>query len=156
MARNDAQIKLYVPHDLRDRIKTYAAQHGRSMNGEIVRILEHHFPAPEDATSRISQLLDLVAVLKGGVTDQNVDRLTHEVEEAIKGIVRGQITGIDPVALGRIDELWRYYQERLVDDHRYLDDLDEEEEQALASFGDRAKIVHLDEPFPDPDEDDDK
>lgn len=44
MTREDPQIKLRLPADLRDRIKYMAQRNGRSMNAEIVRVLEDEFP----------------------------------------------------------------------------------------------------------------
>jgi len=38
---------LRLPDGLRDRIKVYAQRHGRSMNTEIVRVLEEAFPEPQ-------------------------------------------------------------------------------------------------------------
>lgn len=43
-----AQYMLRLPEDLRDRIKADSEKNGRSMNAEIVRVLEQAFPAPSD------------------------------------------------------------------------------------------------------------
>lgn len=45
------RFQIRLPAGLRDRIKSYAEQHGRSMNTEIVRVLEHEFPDPFSVTS---------------------------------------------------------------------------------------------------------
>lgn len=41
-----AQYMLRMPEDLRDRIKAASERNGRSMNVEIVRLLEREFPKP--------------------------------------------------------------------------------------------------------------
>jgi len=42
MARNDPQINVRLPGDLRDRITELAKKNKRSMNSEIVDALERH------------------------------------------------------------------------------------------------------------------
>lgn len=48
---------LRLPDGLRDRIKAYAERHGRSMNAEIVRVLEREFPAPADVLAEAAPAL---------------------------------------------------------------------------------------------------
>lgn len=43
-----AQYMLRLPEGLRDRIKAAADRQGRTMNAEIVRVLERDYPAPSD------------------------------------------------------------------------------------------------------------
>lgn len=43
-----AQYMLRMPEGLRDRIKSKAEENGRSMNAEIVQVLEREYPAPTD------------------------------------------------------------------------------------------------------------
>lgn len=43
-----AQYMLRMPEGLRDRIKAKAEKHGRSMNAEIVQLLEREYPEPSD------------------------------------------------------------------------------------------------------------
>lgn len=43
MSRDDPQMKLRLPADLRDRIADAAAANGRSMNAEIIQRLEGTF-----------------------------------------------------------------------------------------------------------------
>ncbi|MTD99266.1 Arc family DNA-binding protein [Paracoccus sp. YIM 132242] len=45
-AREQAQVNIRMPDDLRDRIKAAADANNRSMNAEIVAALEDKFPAP--------------------------------------------------------------------------------------------------------------
>jgi len=54
---------LRLPDGLRDRIKVAADKSGRSMNAEIVQLLEREYPVPEDVMhihlSNIRRTLDL-------------------------------------------------------------------------------------------------
>ncbi|WAP69294.1 Arc family DNA-binding protein [Jiella pelagia] len=72
------QYQLRFPPGLRDRIKAYAELQGRSMNAEIVRILENEFPEPEGIEERVSRLLGLVAILKSGDRNPPINRLFNE------------------------------------------------------------------------------
>jgi plasmid stability protein len=58
-----AQYMLRMPEGLRDRIKVAAESNGRSMNAEIMRVLEREFPAPSDVmyihADNIRRALDL-------------------------------------------------------------------------------------------------
>ena len=45
--RDSDKIVLRVPDGMRDRIKQFAADNGRSMNAEIVATLEEAYPHPE-------------------------------------------------------------------------------------------------------------
>lgn len=45
MARNDAQFKLRLPEPMRDRIKRSAEASRRTVNSEIIVLLERALPA---------------------------------------------------------------------------------------------------------------
>lgn len=47
-SRTQDQFIVRLPEGMRDRIKTAADKNGRSMNAEIVHVLEHAFPEPSD------------------------------------------------------------------------------------------------------------
>ena len=57
------KFMLRMPEGLRDRIKAKAEKNGRSMNAEIVRVLEREFPAPSDVmhihADNIRRVLDI-------------------------------------------------------------------------------------------------
>lgn len=42
MARGDAELRIRIPHDVRDRMKSKADQRNRTMNAEIVVALQGH------------------------------------------------------------------------------------------------------------------
>jgi predicted HicB family RNase H-like nuclease len=42
MARGDAELRIRIPHDLRDGVKSKASEANRTMNGEIVLALQAH------------------------------------------------------------------------------------------------------------------
>ncbi len=62
---SDQQDKfmLRLPEGLRDRIKAKADENGRSMNAEIVQLLEREYPAPTDVMhvhlDNIRRVLDI-------------------------------------------------------------------------------------------------
>ena len=63
------QFVLRFPDGLRDRIKVYAARHGRSMNAEIVRVLEKDFPEP--LTTLNDVVIDLLDALQDCISYRN-------------------------------------------------------------------------------------
>lgn len=141
MARGDFpsskqdQFVLRFPDGLRDRIKAYAERHGRSMNAEIIRVLEREYPEPWSIDGRVADLIEMLRILKGGVTDERIDSLTHEIEETVLGMMTGRVRGVDERAMKNIDWLWTRYQEQQLEDSHSLADLDEEEENQLAISG---------------------
>lgn len=176
MAREDPQLKLRLPEGLRDRIKAYAAYQGRSMNEEIVRILEREFPEPVTASSSVYGLLEMVKMIAAGAPfDENVAKLSDGIEELIEGIYSGRVEGLEPAARKEIEDMWTRYHEDLV---KYGDgvEYDEVETRALELTGKTSKFVWpdgrvgpeypkpsswsdpgpRDDPFEDPFEDDKK
>ncbi|HSI42132.1 MAG TPA: Arc family DNA-binding protein [Xanthobacteraceae bacterium] len=136
------RFQVRLPKGLRDRIKAYAERHGRSMNTEIVRVLENEFPEPWSVETRIGELLDLVAVLKGGASNEAVGRLVDEVDETVRGMIAGRVSGLDEdqrsIIKNKFDELLLNWGSNWVD-HK---DLDEEERQTLDLTGKTQKFVH--------------
>src|SRR5882757_8975003 len=53
------RFQVRLPDGLRDRIKAYAERNGRSMNAEIVRVLENEFPEPWAVDRRVAELLEM-------------------------------------------------------------------------------------------------
>ncbi len=136
------RFQIRLPAGLRDRIKAYAERHGRSMNTEIVRVLENQFPEPWPIDRRIGELLELVHVLKGAASNESVDRLSSEIEETVRGIASGRVKGLDERKRDAVVRLW----ERLQDDkikYAWADEpeLDPEEEAAMSRSGTTEKIV---------------
>lgn len=138
---------LRMPDGLRDRIKAYAERHGRSMNAEIVRILEREFPAPWPIESRIGELMDMVEVLKGAASNEAVDRLLHEIEETINGIVTGRVKGLDEHQRQNIRRRFdTWHEQRAESSSDYAPELDPEERDTYDLTWSTAKNV---EPFGD-------
>lgn len=129
------RFQIRLPNGLRDRIKAYAERHGRSMNTEIVRVLEREFPEPWSLESRVSDLLGLVAVLGEASAEEAVDKLNHELLETVRGIVSGRVTGVDESMRARIREQFERWEITQLEDHeaRYTGDMDEEELDAYSS-----------------------
>ncbi|MCX5579440.1 Arc family DNA-binding protein [Kaistia terrae] len=136
------RFQLRLPPGLRDRIKAYAEQHGRSMNTEIVRVLENEYPEPWSVESRISELSKLLEVLKGGASNEVIDRFATEVEETINGIVIGRMKGLSAAEKEAIrDRFDTLHEERADSAGEYDPVLDEEEQKAYGLTYRTAKFV---------------
>ena len=140
---NTDQFQLRLPPGLRDRIKAYAESKGRSTNAEIVRLLEREFPEPIYAETHSADLVDQLALLKNGATDESLDKLAKALEETILGIVDGRVRGIDESARQSIRD--RYFDLRTEDaQNRECEDYDIEEIEQLHRSGNTKKFVDPD------------
>ena len=137
MARNDAQIKLYVPHDLRDRIKAYAERRGTSMNAEIVHVLERQWPEQWPLGARLAKLADDMAALAAGKSDTRIQEFLEAFEETVEGIVSGRVTDMDLDTREAVSSLWNDYNVRRGEDEleTYSSQYDEEEDEAMRLVG---------------------
>lgn len=96
---------LRLPDGLRDRIKAKSELHGRSMNTEIVRVLEREFPEPLPLDSRLRDLLGLFnAVRKVRGHEGAINELTDGLLETVEGIVSGRVPDIDGETQKRVRE----------------------------------------------------
>ena len=59
MARDDPQMKLRLPEDLRERIRDRAEMNGRSMNTEILAALSGAFPSSSDPLELLASLANI-------------------------------------------------------------------------------------------------
>jgi hypothetical protein len=140
-AKNE-QFQLRLPPGLRDRIKAYAERHGRSMNTEIVRILEREFPEPWSVNGRVAELLAMVRVLRGGVSDTRIDELVTEIEDTVMGIMTGRVRGLNEDSLEGIKAIWERYSEQIEEDTQINMEMDPEEEEMFGISGSTAKYIH--------------
>ena len=64
MSREDPQLKIRLPLELKEKITQSAAEHGRSINSEVVARLEQSFSTPETTQSLLEEavMLTLKAV----------------------------------------------------------------------------------------------
>jgi len=139
------RFQVRLPAGLRDRIKAYAEKHGRSMNTEIVRVLENEFPPPWSVEDRIEQLLGLLNVMKGSASNEAVGKFVDEVDETIRGIITGRIRGFTEDQKKHVARIFAEYDlERAADGDPTFNskDLDEEELQAFDLTGTTQKFVH--------------
>lgn len=137
------RFQIRLPPGLRDRIRTYAEAHGRSMNTEIVRVLEREFPEPLKLNDRVTRLLGALAILKsaGDVTDL-VDGLTADVQETLDGIASGRVTDVDEETRKSVQRgLSRWLEEEAeIHNNRFEMSLDDEEIEALNRTGKTEKF----------------
>lgn len=136
------QFQLRLPPGLRDRIKTYAEGHGRSMNTEIVRVLEREFPEPWGLESRVTQLLGLTQILGDASADEIVTHLKDAIYETVKGIAAGRVQDVDDETREKIRERLMYWEaEEAKDDHnRQAADMDDSEIVSLHKHGSTEKF----------------
>lgn len=115
-----------LPDGMRDRIKTYAEKHGRTMNAEIVRILEREFPEPIYYERRLSELL---TIIKSASCDDDIHKFVREVEATLNEIDSGRIIGISQKAKEHLhDALVRLREDEYKNASRdYQSQFDEEE-----------------------------
>lgn len=60
MSREDPQMKIRLPAGLKDRIDADSKEHGRSMNAEIIFILQSYYQRLDEDVSALSETLEKV------------------------------------------------------------------------------------------------
>lgn len=85
------RFQLRLPPGLRDRIKAYAERHGRSMNTEIVRVLEKEFPPPASIGERVDDLLALLPALKKLDDNAGIGNLIEGIHATLRDVASGRI-----------------------------------------------------------------
>ncbi|MFK0693080.1 Arc family DNA-binding protein [Mesorhizobium sp. IMUNJ 23033] len=103
--RGSDQFPLRLPDGLRDRIKEAADSRGRSMNAEIVRVLEKEYPEPWPLNARVQHLIDLLgAIRKVRGYEPAIDVLTDEILETAEGIASGRVPELDEETRSKVRE----------------------------------------------------
>jgi hypothetical protein len=135
------RFQIRLPPGLRDRIKAYAELQGRSMNTEIVRVLESEFPEPEGIEHRIGTILGLTDLLRAGADRGDINHLVTELVDTVRAISDGRVQGVDDVTRDRIStRLERWEEEAFEDEHyRSTEGLDQVEVDALSRGRSKAK-----------------
>lgn len=143
---NTEQFQLRLPPGLRDRIKSYAERHDRSLNAEIIRVLEREFPEQWPLSDRITDLYDMMFILKAGKADARLDDFVSRFEETVEGIASGRVTDVDPEVQRRISNLWAAFKDRESEDLYEAEvsaqaELDQEELDSLERNGTTEKFA---------------
>ncbi len=114
------------------------------MNAEIVRVLENEFPEPWPLEKRVSELVEMVAVIKEGASNEILEKLVDELEETIQGIKSKRVGGLSDEVRRAIEIADLERQERLSEEYNdlYYGELDEEEATMLNSTGRTQKFTH--------------
>ena len=89
LVKDQDKFIVRLPKGMRDRIKARAERAGMSMNEAIVFVLEQHFPTPTTVEEKINELAEMLSILKGDNTYEEVDYLVSEVHNAIVDIYNG-------------------------------------------------------------------
>jgi hypothetical protein len=137
------QFQLRLPPGLRDRIKTYAEAHGRSMNEEIVRLLEREFPETWPLATQITQLITLSNVLRTEVGTEDLNILGDALFKTVEGVASGRVRGVDDETREAVAAWLREWNAELDDVNRDnpKNDFDEEETRNWERAGTTAKFV---------------
>lgn len=130
---------LVLPAGLLERISQYASRRGSSANEEIVRVLEQRFPEQWPVEEKLQELSDLMVALASGSIEPRIHSLVQKLEETVKGIASGRVTGVDLETREAITAAWRDYLEHRAEseNEEYAARLNytEEEEEALELTG---------------------
>jgi hypothetical protein len=141
---------LRLPDGLRDRIKAYADKHGRSMNAEIIRVLEREFPQTWPLADQITQLVSLSDVLKETIRSEDLNKLGDTLLKTVEGVASGQVRGVDEDTRKAVADWLVEWQSQFDEVHRddYEMNLDDEELETYHRVGTTAKFV---DPFEEKD-----
>jgi hypothetical protein len=142
------RFQIRLPAGLRDRIKAYAERHGRSMNTEIVRVLEREFPEPWPLSTQITQLVELSNSLKESIGSEDLNKLGDMLLKTVEGVASGRVRGVDDQTRQDIANWLVDWRERFDEVHRddFEMSLDEEEATTWERVGSTSKFV---DPFED-------
>lgn len=66
--QTDAQFKIRLPHELKDKIRASAEQHNRTMTADIVARLENSFQQVRDTQATQDEILQAIADAKTEIT----------------------------------------------------------------------------------------
>lgn len=144
--RGADQYMVRFPPGLRDRIKAYAERRGTSINSEIIRILERHFPEPWPVEKRLDDLMTMLSMLESEFGGTRLDQFVDDVEKTVRGIISGRVRGLDVETRERVRSLYEAWKEAELRHGDDEDDLDDEEAEAMARIG-------FPEKYSDPSED---
>jgi len=136
------QFMLRLPSGLRDRIKAYAKEHNRSMNAEIIRVLEREYPEPFPLAERIKGLLSLSRKIGDVFEGDAIDEIGGTLLDIVQGIASGTVAGVDDETRQEIaDWLKEWEQEAAEKQEGYRESFDDEELETYRRIGSTAKVV---------------
>lgn len=78
-----------LPDGMRDRIRAAAEANGRSMNAEVVSVLEQHFPEPKEPIS-FREVYELMSYVEAG---QDYEQMIARAEE-VNSVLNARGSGI--------------------------------------------------------------
>ncbi|MBB2832326.1 UNVERIFIED_ORG: plasmid stability protein [Rhizobium esperanzae] len=142
------RFQIRLPAGLRDRIKAYAERHGRSMNTEIVRVLEREFPETWPLSVQITQLVSLSNALKETIDEEHLNQLGDTLLNTVKGVASGRVRGVDEATRESVASWLRDWEAEFDEVQRddFEMNLDEEELRTFNRVGTTSKFV---DPFED-------
>jgi hypothetical protein len=143
-----AQYLLRMPPGLRERIKAYADRHGRSLNEEIVRLLEREFPEPWPLHNQITSLIALSNALKETIGSDDLNVLGDTLLKTVEGVASGRVLGVDDTTRSEVAEWLNEWNSQFDEVQRddFEGGMDEQELATYNRVGTTAKFV---DPFED-------
>ncbi|MBM7046624.1 Arc family DNA-binding protein [Rhizobium lusitanum] len=76
------KIIIRVPDGLRERIQRAAAKNGRSVNAELVTLLERTYPLPSKLDQHIKEIVDLIVKSPSDQRDYLWDSVAQKINAA--------------------------------------------------------------------------
>jgi plasmid stability protein len=137
------RFQLRLPPGLRDRIKAYAEKHGRSMNTEIIRVLEREYPETWPLSVQITQIVSLSNALKDTIEIEALNKVGTKLLETVEGVASGRVLGVDDETRQAVADWLVQWQESFDDVHRdeFEAGLDPEEQATWDRVGSTAKFI---------------
>ncbi|TIT10826.1 MAG: Arc family DNA-binding protein [Mesorhizobium sp.] len=139
------QFQLRLPPGLRDRIRNYAEREGRSMNEEIVRLLEREFPPPASIKEKLDELLAVVGLLRHGRTAEFFGRFSEELFSTLIDVANGKVKVDEEVRLQVQSALEQWSEADRENAHmRYTERMSDKEAEEFERTGSTAKFTDPD------------
>lgn len=104
---------LRMQPELKARVEEAARANNRSLNAEIVQILEEKFPEPLDLAQRLNHIVNLFSALRKVAGHEDaINSLTELLLDTIEGIASGRVESVDIDTQNRVKEhLDHWYSE---------------------------------------------
>jgi predicted DNA-binding protein len=106
MSREDPQLRIRLPAELKQKIEDFSKANGRSMNAEIVKRLEASFlgEIPEDEVISASQALQIASIAKDEISNIIFKRTFAEINEKARMGHRNFCISFNDLELDEISE----------------------------------------------------
>ena len=90
------RFQVRMPAGLRDRIAEAAKQNGRSMNAEILAVLEQRFPAPQPHEELLKTIEDALTLANSSGNSAEFVAILNQFKQTLEALDEETITAISP------------------------------------------------------------